>query len=39
MEIDPLTATIPKRWADNNDYTVSLESNDGYESNSWTHNN
>jgi len=26
-------------WADNNDYVVSLGSNDGYESDSWTHDN
>jgi len=39
MEIDPLTATIPKMWADNDDYMVSLGSNDGYESDSWTCNN
>jgi len=39
IEIDPLTAIIPKRWTDDDDYAVSLESNDGYESDSWTHNN
>jgi len=39
IEVDPLTVTIPKRWADYNDYVVSLESDNGYESNSWTHGN
>ena len=39
MEVDPLTVTIPKRWADDNDYVVSLESNNGYESDSWTCDN
>ena len=39
MEIDLSTATIPKRWTDDNDYTVFLENNDSYESDSWTHDN
>ena len=39
IEIDSLIATIPKRQADNDDYAVSLESNDEYELNSWTHDN
>ena len=36
MEVDILIVTIPKRWAD---YTVFLESDNGYESGSWTHDN
>jgi len=34
MEVDPLIVTIPKRWADNDNYVVSLESNNEYESDS-----
>ena len=34
MEVNPLTVTIPKRWADDDDYVVSLESNNGYKSDS-----
>ena len=39
MEVNLLTATIPKRWTDNDDYAASLGSNDGYELDSWTHDN
>ena len=39
MEVDPLTVTIPKRQADYNDYVVSLESDNGCESDSQTHGN
>ena len=28
-----------QQWADNDDYIVSLRSNDGYKSDSWTHDN
>jgi len=34
MEVNLLIATIPKRKADDDDYAVSLGSNDGYESDS-----
>ena len=30
IEIDPLITATSRKWADNNNYTVSLESNDGY---------
>ena len=36
MKIDPLTAATSRKWADDNNYTVSLESNNGYELDSWT---
>ena len=36
MEVDPLTVTILRRQANDDDYVVSLESNNGYESDSWT---
>ena len=39
IEVDPLTATIPKSQADDDDYVVSLGSNDRYESDSWTLSN
>jgi len=39
IKVNLLTATILKNWVDDDDYAVSLESNDGYESNSWTCNN
>ena len=39
MEIDSLIVIILKMWVDNNDYAVSLGSNDEYELDSWTHNN
>ena len=39
MKIDSPTATIPKRYVDNNDYVVSSGNNDRYESDSWTCNN
>jgi len=39
IKIDPLTTTISKNWADNNDYTVSLRSNNGYKLDSWTLSN
>ena len=39
MEIDSLIVIIPKMWVDNNDYAVSLRSNDEYELDSWTHDN
>ena len=39
IEINLLIAIIPKRWANNDNYVVSLESNNRYESDSWTHNN
>jgi len=32
MEVDLLVATTPRKWADDDDYIVFLESNDGYES-------
>ena len=34
MKVDPLAATISKRQVDDNNYIVSLESNDRYESDS-----
>ena len=36
IEVNLLTVTIPKRWTD---YIVFLESNNRYESDSWTHDN
>jgi len=39
MEINSLIVIIPKMWVDNNDYAVSLRSNDEYELDSWTHDN
>jgi len=36
IEVDPLTVTILKRWADDDDYAVSLGSNNRYELDSWT---
>ena len=34
IEVDILTVTIPKMWADDNDYVVSLGINNGYKSDS-----
>jgi len=34
IEVDPLTATISKRWADDDNHAVFLESNNKYESDS-----
>ena len=39
MEVDLLTVTIPKKWADDDNYVVSLGSNDRYKSDSWTCDN
>ena len=39
IEVNPLIVTIPKRWANDDNYVVSLESNNEYESDSWTCNN
>jgi len=39
IKIDLLITTISKKWADNNDYAVSLRSNNGYELDSWTLSN
>jgi len=36
IEVNLLVATTPKKWADDNNYMVFLESNDGYESDGWT---
>jgi len=36
MKIDLLTAATSRKWADDNNYIVSLESNNGYELDSWT---
>ena len=30
IDIDLLTIATPRKWIDNNNYAVSLESNDGY---------
>ena len=35
IEVDLLIVTIFKRWADNDNYAVFLESNNKYESDSW----
>ena len=37
--VDILTVTIPKMWADDDNYVVSLEINNGYKSDSWTCSN
>ena len=39
IKIDLLITTISKKWADNNDYAVSLRSNNGYKLDSWTLSN
>ena len=39
MEVDLLIATTSKKWANNDDYVVFLESNNGYKSDSWTLDN
>jgi len=39
MKVDPLTVTITKMWVDDDNYAVSPESNNGYESDSWTYSN
>ena len=36
MKIDLLTAATSRKWADDNNYIVSLESNNGYKLDSWT---
>jgi len=39
MKVDPSLAATPMRWANNNNYVVSLGNNDRYEVNNWTFGN